>query len=308
MASAVSSNEAFALSRWRRWGVASIAAALAMVPASASASETDKHACIDASEKAQLLRNDGKLREARDQLFVCVRDVCPAPVSRDCGRWLPEVLEALPSIVVLAKDPDGDLFDVAVDMDGRPLAARLDGRAVNVDPGRHVFRFKTPDGRAVERSLMIVEGQKDRRLEVELPRAGLSLPSAEPLPAPASAPRALDGRRLTAIVLGGAGVASVALGSVFGALTFSAVSRQRNDCGTAETCNLALGSSDHSAAETDAAASTVLFVAGAGLLGSGALLFFTAPSQPPRTPAAATVRLLPSVSGRGGSLSVLASF
>src|SRR5580765_5052723 len=92
--------------------------ALAVVVASpsvgvAAGSNDDKKACIASSEKAQQLRADGKLLASRQELLVCARDVCPGVVRKDCAKWLGELEDALPSIVLGAKDGKGhDLEDV----------------------------------------------------------------------------------------------------------------------------------------------------------------------------------------------------
>ena len=95
-----------------------------------------------ANESAQALRQSGKLREARAQLLVCVAASCPAPVRTDCAERVNEIERAMPTLVFDVKDKDGIAIDaVAVASDGAPLVTRLDGSAVPIDPGEHVFRF-----------------------------------------------------------------------------------------------------------------------------------------------------------------------
>ena len=53
-------------------------------------------------------------------------------------------------------------------MDGEPLADRLEGTAVSVDPGEHTFTFEAPGYAVATKRLMILEGQKDRREAVTL--------------------------------------------------------------------------------------------------------------------------------------------
>src|SRR5258706_11127444 len=80
-----------------------------------------KNACASASETAQQLRIDGKLRAAHEQLTACSRPICPAIVKRDCDAWLSEVEAILPSIVLVARDETGrDLVDVRVLLDAEP--------------------------------------------------------------------------------------------------------------------------------------------------------------------------------------------
>jgi hypothetical protein len=49
-------------------------------------------ACFDAYEQTQRLRIDGKLAAARDQAWICARDVCPAVLREDCFRWHTELV------------------------------------------------------------------------------------------------------------------------------------------------------------------------------------------------------------------------
>src|SRR5262245_48266678 len=101
---------------------------------SALAGEVDT--CVDANEKAQRLRDEGKIRAAREQLLICVRDVCPAPVKKDCAEGLEKLEAATSSVVLGAKDPQGrDVVQVKVTIDGQPLTEKLDGRPLVVDPG-----------------------------------------------------------------------------------------------------------------------------------------------------------------------------
>src|SRR5687767_2185517 len=88
----------------------------------ASFARADVRACVEASEKGQKARKEGRLREARDQFVICQAEGCPAIVKHDCAQWTSEVAQVLPSIVFGARDSKGrDLFDVTVSMDGEPL-------------------------------------------------------------------------------------------------------------------------------------------------------------------------------------------
>src|SRR3954465_1687817 len=97
-------------------------------------------ACVSAAEKAQRLRGANKLLQARASLLICSRDVCPGVVRSDCTRWRAEVEASVPTIVLRAQDPRGqDLTDVKVWLDGTPLADKVDGLPLEIDPGQHVL-------------------------------------------------------------------------------------------------------------------------------------------------------------------------
>src|SRR5580704_6976543 len=111
-----------------------------VVVAAGVAQADDKQACNDAYRQAQVLRNDHKLVEAREQLRVCAGGSCPGFIAKDCSDWLKTDESKTPSVVLAAKSPAGaDLFDVKVTMDGAPLSSKLDGLAIDVDPGPHTF-------------------------------------------------------------------------------------------------------------------------------------------------------------------------
>jgi hypothetical protein len=189
-------------------GLALAAAALCETrPARADAT---KDACFDAYEQAQQLRKKGQLRAAQTQLLRCAAKACPAFVANDCTQWSRDVEASLPSAIFVAKDPQGsDLVDVVVSVDNAEVQRRIDGRAVPIDPGVHMIRYEW-GGETVEVKVILVEGEKGRRVEVTFagPRAAVAPPPPPPPAPPASIPTA-------SIVLGGVGVAAGAAFAVF---------------------------------------------------------------------------------------------
>lgn len=166
-----------------------------------------KEVCLDAYTRSQPLRRDGKLSEARKALLVCARDPCPKQLQPDCVGWLDEVEKAMPSVVLGAKDADGkDLTQVRVFVDDQPFARSLDGRSVELDPGDHVLRFEH-EGRRVEQTVVVKEGDKQRRVNVTFPSRK---EATSPKPARRAEPSS-SGAPPLAWALGGLGI--VALGS-----------------------------------------------------------------------------------------------
>jgi hypothetical protein len=145
-------------------------------------------ACLDAFTAGQELRRKGKLRRSRTTLAACAKPECPAVVTEKCVRWIGELGDAIPSVVVVARDAQKrDLTKVRVVVDGELLTERLDGRALEVDPGSRRFRFQRAGAPAVEKKLVIVEREKGRRVEVVLaPRAVPKPPEPEPPERPIS--------------------------------------------------------------------------------------------------------------------------
>ena len=56
-------------------------------------------------------------------------------------KWLAELDGQIPTIVLEARDDHGgDLADVRVEVDSRPVQNYAAGRPFELDPGRHVLR------------------------------------------------------------------------------------------------------------------------------------------------------------------------
>ena len=157
----------------------SAALALALVAPPIAADDIDE--CIAAHVAAQNAQRDGEFAEARRQLAFCVRDVCPAPISDDCTRWLSELEQRQPTVIITVTDETGaSLSDVRVTVDGDVLVERLTGRTMPIDPGERKFRYEHADGRSVEETILITEGDTARRLIVSFP------PKPEPVTTPVS--------------------------------------------------------------------------------------------------------------------------
>jgi hypothetical protein len=263
----------------------------------ARAEDVTKEQCVEANENAQALRQDGKLRAARTQLAICLAQSCPGPVRDDCAERMSEVERAAPTIVFAVKGGTGDtLHAVQVTMDGAPLADHLDGSALVVDPGEHVFTLAADGYTAVSKRLVIREGMKARKEVVTLKSARPS-PEAPPVPVASPAkpvpPRSNSsgsGQRTLAYVLGGAGIVSGVVGTYFGFRAKStydqAVSVSNCPTGLSSCTQAALNGNNR--AHGEALVSTVAFVVGGGLVASGVVLFVSTSSD-------AAIRVQPSV-------------
>ena len=85
----------------------------------------------------------------------------------------------IPSVVPFATDPSGEArTDVRVTIDGDSLVSRIDGRALRIDPGMHEFVFHSSDGVAVTEKVMILQGDRNRRIAVSLSAAHRERPAA----------------------------------------------------------------------------------------------------------------------------------
>jgi hypothetical protein len=243
--------------------------------------------CLSASEASLTLRRQHKLRDARAQLLTCSAASCPADVRNECLRRLGDINAAMPTIVFAVKDAAGnDLATVKVTMDGRTLAEQLDGTALAVDPGEHVFSFSASGHPTLEKKLVIREGEKIRREQISLRAPALA--SSERTTAPpvvssgerASPPEDSGGigtQRIIGIVAAGVGVVGVGVGTGYGLYSLSKHNQANKVCPGA-TCPTADGANLWRQAVDAGNVATVGFVVGAVGLAAGAALWFTAPT------------------------------
>jgi hypothetical protein len=265
-------------------------AASALAERAARAADPTTADCLAASESSLALRNQHKLRDARAQLLTCSAASCPADVRDECTRRVTEVNAAIPTIVFEAKDAAGnDLLAVKVTMDGQPIANRLEGTALSIDPGAHMFTFESAGQAAIQKEFVIHEGEKDRRERIVLGAPGVAvvpMPRAAPVPILASSPgmptasgEASGGfgtQRILAIVSGGVGVVGIGIGIGYGINAMSKHTTANNAC-PGPTCPTSAGVSDWNQAVSAGNVATVGFVVGAVGLVGGAALWFTAP-------------------------------
>ena len=180
---------------------------------SGAAMADEKQQCVDAYKQAQVLRKSGDYVTARDQLLICSRESCPPIVKQDCVPWLGELTRGIASVVVQATDASGKALSTAkVSVDGKVVATTLDGRPIDVSPGTHTIRIEAEGAPAVERSVVLKEGEKKRAVKVELEVVAPPPPpkSTEPL-APTSRPVPVG-----AIVVGVVGVVGVGVFATLG--------------------------------------------------------------------------------------------
>jgi hypothetical protein len=279
---------------------------LATLAFSGRAWADDKQDCIAASEAGQGKKLHGSLREAREQLLVCARGVCPAIVRQDCAQWLTEIVAALPSVVVGARDPEGhDLVDVTVSVDGVVVASRLDGRPIEVDPGAHRFRYALATGAApIEERVLIREGERNRSLTVTFgakPPSNAAQESVEtgnaegatggrPDAGKESVGPAHDSRGLRpyAYAAGAVGAAGVLTFAIAGLLSDSTYSDLHSACGGGP-CP-ASKQSEVSTGQSEQLAANVGLGVGLAGLAAGVTMFIlslppkgTPPSEPPES-------------------------
>jgi hypothetical protein len=268
----------------------------AMAQRTAHAAEPTTAACLAASESSLTLRHQHKLQEARAQLLICSAASCPGDVRDECIRRVGQINAAIPTIVFAAKDAAGnDLAGVKVTVDGNPIADRLDGTALPLDPGEHAVTFEAAGQPPVDKRFVIREGEKDRRERIVFRAPALATAPAPASSGPASvlvvsggAPSeaaergGLGTQRILAIVAAGVGVVGLGVGIGYGLESMSKHDQAHNICPD-PMCPDVNGVNLWSDATSAGTVSTVAFIVGGVGLAAGAVLWFTA------TPASSSV-------------------
>jgi hypothetical protein len=256
--------------------------------------------CLTASESALTLRNQHKLRDARDQLLVCAATSCPVEIREECTRRVADVNAAMPTVVFEVKDAAGnDLSAAAVTIDGAPLSERLEGIPLSIDPGQHAFVFTSAGQPTTQKDLLIREGDKGRRERIVLGAPGLTAANVGDAGEAgghqalvttgqsASQPgqpvwQRLGKRKFVALAAAGVGVVGLGLGIGFGLASIS----RRNDAVKAcpsNPCTDRYGVDMWDYARSAGNMSTIGFIIGAVGVAGGAALWFIPKGKPAET-------------------------
>jgi len=202
--------------------------------------------CNEAYTQTQVLRRAGKLRAARQALITCSQETCTSAVRTDCVKWADEIERALSTVVFDVRRHDGtEVTDVKVYAGGELIASSIDGRQVAMDPGDTVLRF-VRGADAVEKRVLIREGEKFRTLRVDLPAAATI---AAPPPPPAAAPppppaeRAADASSwevpTASWILGGVSLAGFVTFGVLASVGYGSEGDLRDGCFRTLSCSSA---------------------------------------------------------------------
>jgi hypothetical protein len=273
-------------------------AALALAVAASTARADEREACFDASAKAQKLKLERKLHDAQQQLLVCSRNECPSLIRQDCAQWMNEVLSSFPSVVVGARDSKGrDLIQVRVSVDGVVVTEKLEGKAFNVDPGVHTFKFEATGLRPIEQQVVVLEGEKNRPITVSFGGDGAKPPATETHDEPRTRADTTSSPPVLAYVIGGLGLVAVGVGAYFGLHSNSRAIELRDTCGKNQSC----AQSDVDSISSERTAGWVTAGVGVAAIGVAIVLLVTHGSSS-KTSGATTV--VPVASPRGAGLAL----
>src|SRR5512140_2655208 len=192
----------------------------------------------------------------------------------------------------------------------RDLTVKIDGRAVaDVDYAQLTTSYAVEPGQAHRIDVTATNRAPWTKADVQ-GAAGAELPTINVdlgAPREAEGASAGAGRRLAGLVVGGVGVAGIAVGSVFGLLAAGKKSDASSACGgDIKHCSNVDGAPNGpglnksavdklDSAKGLALVSDIGFIAGAVLVAGGAVLFFTAPKDGDKGKEAARLHVAPAV-------------
>jgi hypothetical protein len=199
-------------------------------------------------------------------------------------------IEPLLSRLTIAVSAEAKVDGLEVRRDGVTVGSAEWGTAIPVDPGEHAIEATAPKRK--KWSTVAKVGPKADKASVTVPAlesepvaSAVVDPSLPPKPVAADTPPPSEpapgstgsGQRTVGLVVGGFGVAGLAVGTVFGLTAISKGSDAKKLCPTAPSCSSAEGVQANDDAKSAAAVSTVGMIVGGVALAAGAVLYLTAP-------------------------------
>ncbi|MCC6556346.1 MAG: hypothetical protein IT372_25585 [Polyangiaceae bacterium] len=197
-----------------------------------------------------------------------------AEVEARLARLVLEIPSAAPGLVIQLND-------------NQLSAAAAGGSGVPIDPGEYTVQAIAPGKKTWSERITVEPGPSTKTLTIPALEDAEGAPPPEPAPKPEPRPEpkpegSASGLRTLGFIAGGVGLAGLAAGGVFGALTFSKAGEASKACGAGDT---ACGDERRQAyddGQTTALISNIAFGAGAALLAGGVVLILTSgPAEEP---------------------------
>ena len=240
--------------------------------------------------------------------------------KNDALKEYDQLMPRIPTATVVLEGAKAN--ETAVTLDGETVPSALVGTAIPVDPKHHVMRA-TRGTDAAEQAFDVTEGQKvtvtlklgggaSTAAAAPVAAAAATTTAAPPPPPPGGDVQADSGgssskfwntQRTIGVAVGGAGVVSAIVSGIFTASALSSKSDSEVSCKDGN-CTTQEGYDALSDARSAGNIATITGIAGIALIGTGAVLFFTAP----KAGSGASVGLAPLVVPGGGFLSARGSF
>jgi hypothetical protein len=228
-------------------------------------------------------------------------------------------IEARMPKLKFAFSPEPNVQSILVD--GAPLDAAEWHKPLLVDAGSHTIEFRAPDKPAATKTVTTGGDGSTATIDVPVlaPPQVASPAVAEGGPhqgeAPAREPSNRSAKRTIAIVVGGAGIVALGIGTYFGIHTLSQKSDADKLCGAPSgttacpTDAQTRGAQNElDSARTSSWVSTLGLGVGVVAVGVGAYLFLTGGAHAGGTTAASAVRVVPTLGPNAGGLSLSGAF
>lgn len=144
---------------------AALVLAVQLLPCPRIAAAAEAGQCIAAHERGLATERAGKLLAARDAFVACADPTCPGVIAKECIGKLASTKASIPSVVVATDGAGNGVASATVRIDGEPHPGGLDGRPIELDPGKHHLEVEVDD---VRRSRFFVarQGERQRRVVV----------------------------------------------------------------------------------------------------------------------------------------------
>jgi hypothetical protein len=211
--------------------------------------------------------------------------------AADLARKTRKELEPKLAYLTIQVPPGSALPGLELQRDGKKLPEAAWGASVPVDPGSHEVVAEAPGHQRWAVKLEVGVASKESLVVPPLARSAADSASGTPSEAPVAAtspaadpaatePSSGGTQRTVALIAGGLGIVGLGVGSYFGLRAISKKNDYESQQGPGGEClNETCETTSHDA-YTAGTISTIAFVAGGALLGTGAVLWLTAPSGP----------------------------
>lgn len=127
-----------------------------------SSKEAIVEQCLSSFGQGQVAERRAKLKTARQHFAQCIDAECPSTVRNECGLLYQDVVRRIPSIVLACRDVSASLLKRgSIKIDGEVV--KSDGKALEVDPGEHVFELAGTRPETFRRT--VLEGQRTQAIQ-----------------------------------------------------------------------------------------------------------------------------------------------
>jgi hypothetical protein len=190
----------------------------AAAPSAVDAAEETTDRCIDTHTRSQQLERDDKFLESRAALLECSAESCPGAIRTDSVRWLEDLRSRIPTVVFRANKQGQAVSNVEIYVDDTLVFRRLEGKALELNPGVYRVRFAPPSpAEPIEQELIVSQGDRLRDVSVELAPVPVPVPDR-----PVASEATERPVPIITYVLGGIGIAAAVNGGAWGVSSWSA--------------------------------------------------------------------------------------